>query len=936
VTLLSIVLLPFLGALPPLLVRGVADARTRAAWLAAIPTLAAMALTTWHAPAIFAGEVLTFSVPWLPALGLDFALRMDGFAWLFTTLVLGIGLLILLYARYYLSAEEAVPRFFASLMLFMGSMTGIVLAGNLLLLAVFWELTSISSFLLIGFWQYDKDARYGARMALVVTGLGGLALLGGLLLLGMIAGSYELGAVLDAAGAVQQHPLYLPMLLLVLLGAFTKSAQFPFHFWLPRAMAAPTPVSAYLHSATMVKAGVFLLGRLYPVLSGTDPWFYIVTSVGVATLLLGAYRAMFAHDLKGLLAFSTVSHLGLITLLFGFDTHMAAVAAVFHIINHATFKASLFMAAGIIDHETGTRDMRILNGLARHMPYTTALAVVAAGAMAGVPLLNGFLSKEMFFAESLEIGRMGGFGWIEPVLATLAGIFSVGYSLRFIHVFFRGDGTGMPRTPHEPPRFMRIPVEALVLLVVAVGIAPAFIVEPLLDVGAGAVLHGELPYYHLAVWHGFNLPLFMSVVALGAGAALFFGRHRLYTLHARFLPPITAERVYDMSMGATQRAAEWLTERLENGSLQRYVMLFVVAALVVGFAPLARHAFGGGGGATAPLEGASVAAWIILLAGSVATVVFHRRRLIALIAISVVGLMVSLAFVRLAAPDLALTQLLVEVVTIMLVLLALDYLPAGTPSESGTTRRARDAAIAGVAGFGVAALAWAVMTRPFDSISSYFVEQSYPGGGGTNIVNVILVDFRGFDTLGEITVLGIAALGVLMLLRGVDLNAARNRVPVARDASPVILAMITRALLPLALLFSIYLLLRGHNLPGGGFIAGLMAAVALVIQYVASGTAWTEQRMRFDYRILIAAGLLFASLTGIGALAFGHPFLSATFTYLEWPLVGKFEVATAMVFDIGVFLTVIGAVMLMLSRLAAPVPDADAVAHAAEANPWRP
>ncbi|CAN5751106.1 monovalent cation/H+ antiporter subunit A [soil metagenome] len=933
-TLLWIVLLPLAGALPPLLVRGTADARTRAAWLAAVPTLAAFVLVLAQAPAVFGGDVLTFSTPWLPALGLDFTLRMDGYAFMFAGLVLGIGLLILLYARYYLSAEEAVPRFFASLMLFMGSMTGVVLAGNLLLLVVFWELTSISSFLLIGFWRHREDARYGARMALVVTGLGGLALLGGVLLLGMIVGSYELSAVLDAAGAVQQHPLYLPMLLLVLLGAFTKSAQFPFHFWLPRAMAAPTPVSAYLHSATMVKAGVFLLGRLYPVLSGTDAWFYIVTIAGLSTLLLGAYRAMFVHDLKGLLAFSTVSHLGLITMLFGFSSDLAATAAVFHIINHATFKASLFMAAGIIDHETGTRDMRILNGLARTMPITTALAVVATAAMAGVPLMNGFLSKEMFFAESLEVGRMGSAAWA-PLLATLAGVFSVGYSLRFIHVFFRGDGRGMPKKPHEPPRFMRIPVEFLVLLCVLVGTVPWLVVEPLLNVAAGGVLHTRASAVHLAIWHGFNLPLLMSMLALLFGFALFYQREALYALHARVLPAFTAEGVYDRMMGGAERAAGWVTDMLENGSLQRYTMLFIATSLVAGFAPLLDYSIGRGGEPVMPIDAASAAVWAILIVGAVMTVVWHRRRLAALVAISVVGLIVALTFVRLAAPDLALTQLLVEIVTIMLVLLALDYLPLQSPVDSSAGRRVRDVAIAGVAGAGVAALAWAVMTRPQDSISGYFLEQSYPLGGGTNVVNVILVDFRGFDTMGEIAVLGIAAFGVLMLLRGVDLNQVRRTGPVVRDASPLMLAMITRALLPMALLFSIFLLLRGHNLPGGGFIAGLMAAVALIIQYVASGTEWTQQRLRINYRVMIAVGLLFAFGTGLGALAFGHPFLSATFDYWTWPIVGRFEVATAMIFDIGVFFTVIGSVMLMLTRLGRPVPASTSAGHSEDSDPWK-
>ena len=335
-------------------------------------------------------------------------------------------MLVVLYARYYLSAERRLDRFFLLLMLFTGAMLGVVLSGNLLLMFVFWELTSISSFLLIGYHSSKTEAREGARTALAVTGGGGLALLAGVLLLGHVAGSFELDAVLASGEAVKSGALYLPILALVLAGAFTKSAQFPFHFWLPGAMAAPTPVSAYLHSATMVKAGIFLLARLYPVLAGPDAWFYTVTAVGVVTFTFGAYQAIFRHDLKSLLAYSTVSHLGLITLLLGIGTPLGAVAALFHVINHATFKASLFMAAGIIEHETGTRDMRRINGLWRYMPYTGVLAAVAAAAMAGVPLVNGFLSKEMFFGEALELDRGGGLQWILPLTAVLGGVFSVG------------------------------------------------------------------------------------------------------------------------------------------------------------------------------------------------------------------------------------------------------------------------------------------------------------------------------------------------------------------------------------------------------------------------------------------------------------------------------------------------------------------------------
>ncbi|HXI36105.1 MAG TPA: proton-conducting transporter membrane subunit, partial [Burkholderiales bacterium] len=437
-----------------------ANARNAEAWLAGAAALAAHALVWAAYPYMSHGQVLRFDLDWLPALGVNFMLRLDGFAWLFAILVTGIGFLVVLYARYYMSPADPVPRFFSFFLAFMGSMLGVVLSGNLVQLVFFWELTSFFSFLLIGYWHGNAAAREGARMALVVTSAGGLCLFAGVLLLGRIAGSYELDVVLRAGDAIRSDALYLPALLLVLAGTLTKSAQFPFHFWLPHAMAAPTPVSAYLHSAAMVKLGVFLMARLWPVLAGTDAWMWTVGVAGLITLVLGAYVAMFQNDLKGVLAYSTVSHLGLITVLLGLNTPLAAVAAVFHTLNHATFKASLFMAAGIIDHETGTRDIRRLSGLYRFMPITATLAMVAAAAMAGVPLLNGFLSKEMFFAEALGVeGPSRALNRALPYIATLWGMFSVAYSVRFIHgVFFGPAPTGLPRTPHEPPRWMRFPI----------------------------------------------------------------------------------------------------------------------------------------------------------------------------------------------------------------------------------------------------------------------------------------------------------------------------------------------------------------------------------------------------------------------------------------------------------------------------------------------
>ncbi len=450
--LLLISALPFLGALAI----GLAARAPRNihALIAGLFTLAGFVLVMVKAPAVLAGEVVTTRVAWVPAIGLNAHYFMDPLGLMFAGLILGIGLLIVIYAAHYLSASDSSARFLTFLMLFQGAMLGIVLSDNILMLLVFWEMTSLSSFLLIGFWGHLAEGRQGARMALAVTGGGGLALIAGLVLLGRIAGSYDLTQILLAKDAIQASPLYPAALVLILLGCFTKSAQFPFHFWLPHAMAAPTPVSAYLHSATMVKAGVFLMARLWPVLSGTDLWLYLVATTGLVTMLIGAFIALFKDDLKGLLAYSTVSHLGLLTMLFGFGTRMAAVAGVFHILNHATFKAALFMNAGIVDHEVGTRDARRLGGLSALMPITATLGTIAALSMAGVPPFNGFLSKEMMLEEAAHTG-WAGTGWLVPVVATVAALLSAAYSFRFIaHVFFGPKRERLPqgaaRSGHRP------------------------------------------------------------------------------------------------------------------------------------------------------------------------------------------------------------------------------------------------------------------------------------------------------------------------------------------------------------------------------------------------------------------------------------------------------------------------------------------------------
>lgn len=914
-----VVMLPFLGALLPPLVERLTANRTLLAYGAALLPALALALLWGPGQQVFQGQTLHSSLPWVATINLPLAFRLDGLSLLFALLVLGIGLLVILYARYYLSPTEKAGRFYAFLLLFMGAMLGVVTSDNLMLLVVFWELTSLSSFLLIGFWGHQSGARKGARMAMTITGMGGLCLLAGVLLIGQVVGSFSLTTVLESRSLIQQSELYPLILGLVLLGAFTKSAQFPFHFWLPHAMAAPTPVSAYLHSATMVKAGVFLLARLYPVLAGSDLWFDVVATVGMVTFLWGGAVALFQHDLKGLLAYSTISHLGLITLLFGLNTQLAAVAAVFHIINHATFKASLFMAAGIIDHETGTRDMRRINGLRKYMPYTAVLAMVASAAMAGVPLLNGFLSKEMFFAETLQAEGLGTMSWLLPLGATLGGVFSVAYAARFIHdVFFNGEPVNLPKyPPHEPPRYMTVPVEILVGLCVAVGVFPAVTVAVLLAVAATATLGGTLPSYHLSIWHGFNVPLVMSFIALGGGIAVYSQRRRLFRLWDA-LPEIDAKRVFEGCMQSLGRMAAAVTGQFQNGALQHYVAWLVALLAVILLTQLWGVPLFNQQTHTLPMDAVAILCTVMLVVAAALTTLMHRHRMTSIMCLSVVGLMVSLLFVRFSAPDLALTQLSVEVVTMLLLMLAMYFLPVRTRVESSAIRVIRDVVLAAVSGGGVAILAWLVMTGQVDTISPFFLENSKPGGGGTNVVNVILVDFRGFDTFGEITVLGIAALGIYALLKDLRLTSARTDSlgrPWARDSHPLVLVTVSRPLLPLALLIAVYIFLRGHNLPGGGFVAGLVTSVALVLQYVASGVGWVHRRVPGDYHPVVAMGVLLAGMTGVASWAFQAPFLTSTFDHVHWPIVGEFELASAMFFDIGVFLTVVGATLLILANL---------------------
>ncbi|MCJ8162569.1 monovalent cation/H+ antiporter subunit A [Acinetobacter zhairhuonensis] len=891
-------------------------------------SLSSLILLLTQAKQVFHGEVITQSWSWLPQLGIDLSFRLDALGLLFSLLITGIGTLIFIYAYYYLSPKNSLSKLYLLLMLFMAAMLGISLSNNLILLLIFWELTSISSFLLVGYWSNYDVAQRGSRMALTITGMGGLAMLGGFVLLGQITGTYEIDQILTMSEQIQSHSLFVPTLLLILLGAFTKSAQFPFHFWLPNAMAAPTPVSAYLHSATMVKAGIFLLARLLPIFAGAALYHNIVTFVGLFTFCMAAFFAIFKEDLKGLLAYSTISHLGLIVCLLGIGSPLAVAAAIFHIINHATFKAALFMIAGIVDHETGTRDLRKLSGVWQLLPFTATLTMVTAAAMAGVPLTNGFLSKEMFFTELLA-NLNGPVLILAAIVATFAGIFAVAYSVRLVHgVFFDGPlGAQVPnKEGHEPPIGMRAPAILLAILCIVVGIFPALTVEHIVNstTRASTQLH-DFGGTHLAIWHGFNLPLLMSLIALVGGLSFYFVLAKNRKLRSMDLDPtlgaFQGKLLFESFLKHLLLTSRKIKRKTETGSLQTYLIWIVALSIVMVAVPLIGQGLTTGTRELTHAPMLAVVLWLLLFSACWMMLWFHHERIKAVLISGAIGLVVTMVFVTLSAPDLALTQITVDVVTTVLLLMSLSLLPQLTPYESSQARRWRDAIIAIAGGVGIGWITWLILTRDHNSISWFFLQQSIPLGGGSNVVNVILVDFRGFDTFGEITVLGIAGIGTLCLMDGMRTHGTTTTQGLTYrfNPSPLMLRIASSWILPLALVISLYIFLRGHNYPGGGFIAGLITSLALIIQYIALGQDQAEQMLKAKsgrlYEIWIGTGLSIAGLTALAAWYWGRPFLTSAHIYVSPPVLGEMHLASAAAFDVGVYITVVGATMLMISVL---------------------
>lgn len=745
--------------------------REKTGWLLAILPLSVFIYFISLFPVIADGQTIIQSTDWVPIFDVQLSFYLDGLSMMFALLVTGIGTFIVLYGSGYLAGHEYIGRFFCTILLFMGSMLGVVLADNLITLFVFWELTSFTSYLLIGFSHNSAESRNSALQALLVTGIGGLALLAGLILMGYTAGTFEMSEILNSGDVLRESPLYLAMLILLLAGAFTKSAQFPFHFWLPGAMAAPTPVSAYLHSATMVKAGVYLLARVHPAMGDTDLWFFLVTGFGAATLLISAWLAMCYTDMKQILAYTTVMVLATLTMLIGMGFPLAHEAAAVYILGHALYKASLFMVAGSIDHEAGTRDIAHLGGLRSLMPISAVAAALAALSMAGIPPFFGFIGKELLYEAALEAPMWSTLLITIAVLGNIAVVAAAG--IVAIKPFY-GPHVETPKHAHEAPLLMWIGPITLASLGVIFGVLP-FLIDSGLIVPTASAIFGEPLDFYLSLWHGINLPLILSVVTLLGGIGVYKIWNALQSSTAAGLFSTTfhdgPKGGYQFLVDGMLSTAGWQTRILQNGMLRYYVLTVVVTLIVaVGYTFLTRAGFAWNN----EVASVEIYEWTIFISIiiSVIAAVTVRSRLAIVVALGVIGFGLALIYLMYGAPDLAMTQVLVETLTVILVALVLVHLPPLQKAEKAGSKL-RDAIIALTVGGIFTALTLTAITLPFDMfISEQFAEWSYPAAHGRNIVNVILVDFRALDTMGEVVVVAVAGLAVYALVK---MNRRKNK-----------------------------------------------------------------------------------------------------------------------------------------------------------------
>ncbi|HEX2073141.1 MAG TPA: Na+/H+ antiporter subunit A [Geodermatophilus sp.] len=894
--------------------------------------------------------------PWIPALELDVALRLDALSLGLGALVTGVGALVLLYcARYFEPGDEGVGRFAGQLTAFAGSMLGLVLADHLLLLYVFWELTTVFSFLLIGGSGSRLAARRAASQALILTTAGGLAMLVGLILIGETTGSYLLSEVVADPGS---GGAFVAGTVLVLVGAVTKSAMVPFHFWLPAAMEAPTPVSAYLHAAAMVKAGIYLVARLAPGLADVPGWRPILLGLGLATMLVGGYRALRQYDLKLLLAFGTVSQLGFLMVLLGAGSRELAAAGLAMLLAHGLFKATLFLTVGVIDHATGTRDLRELSGLGRRLPLLAVIGGLAAASMAGLPPLLGFVGKEAAFTALWD----GGLADRRVALAVLVGVvagsvLTAAYTLRFVWGAFARK-PGLPPTAPEslahPPGPLFLLAPALLALAGVVAGPASPLLEPLVAGYADTLPRIAPEAEKLALWHGLQPALALSALTLLGGAALFAVRRPVAKFQKRLSFGASTDEGYWNVLQALDRLSVLVTGTTQRGSLPAYLGTILVVLLALpGTVLLTRAPWPGQWRAwDSPIQ--ALVGAVIVAAALLAVRV--RQRMSAVLVVGVTGYGMAVLFALQGAPDLALTQFLVETLTLVTCVLVLRKLPKDITERHRTRERwARGVIAAGVGLLMGAVGAVALSSRTATPVSVDYPEQAYDFGGGKNIVNVTLVDIRAWDTLGELSVLVVAATGVASLVflrqrtgsitragpaRLAGRTAHGRRAPrrqwllassmLAPQRRSVILEVVTRFLFHTILVFSLYLLFSGHNNPGGGFAGGLVAGLAMVLRYLAGGRYELGEAAPVDPGRVLGVGLLFAGGTGVAGLLLGAEVLQTAILETDLPVLGHVKLVTSLFFDIGVYLIVVGLVLDVLRSLGAELdredePDGDSL-----------
>ncbi|MRG59404.1 Na+/H+ antiporter subunit A [Agromyces sp. CFH 90414] len=936
--------------------------------LALLPAAVFVVLLTWL-PGVLAGTPVTETVEWIPALDIALSFRLDALAMLLALIVTGIGALVLAYCTWYFDDDEpALGRFAALLLAFAGVMLGLVTADDVFVLFTFWEATSVLSYLLIGHYTGRKESRGAALQALTVTTFGGLAMLVGLVLLSVEGGTTSLSALIaePVTGVAGEWGIAL-----VLVGAISKSALVPFHFWLPAAMAAPTPVSAYLHAAAMVKAGVYLVARLAPGYADLAVWHPIIVLLGGLTMLVGGWRALRQYDLKLMLAYGTVSQLGFLVLVTGFGTRDAALAGVALLLAHALFKAALFLVVGIVDHTAGTRDWRKLSGLGRRMPVVATIAFLAAASMAGVPPLLGFVAKEGVFTAFLEEAAHGasGFaawGWLALAAAFLGSVLTVAYSVRFVWGAFFTRADAAPATLHRMSPWSGL---APGLLAVA-GLVGAFAIagiEPLL-----AAYADEFPGshdYHLALWHGFEPALWLSLAVFALGALLVWGRARVARMQASLPPLVDSSRGYLGIVSVVDRFAAAVTTAIQQRGLPGYVALIVLVFIGgLGIAGVANTAWPG----TVRLwdyPSQPFLAFVMAVAAIAAAVV--RQRMTAVLLVSVTGYGLVLLFGMSGAPDLALTQALVETIVIVVFVLVLRRLPKQIAQRHPPVHKLARGIIGGVAGavmglVGFIALGARIEPTIAEGLPALAIEAH-----GKNIVNVMLVDLRAWDTLGEISVLVAVATGVASLIfvsgrtggaprldvqpnrrdrlrpvpeKASSIRAARPSLAevdgetdaaaeaaetrqtwllAGRTLSPrrrsILIEVLVRLLFHPAIVVSVYLLFVGHNAPGGGFAGGLLAGLALVARYLAGGRYELGEAAPVDAGHLLGAGLLLAAGTAASSLFLGLTVFESSWFELDVPVLGTLSIGTSTLFDIGVYMVVIGLVLDILRALGAEI-----------------